>query len=86
MNDKKDIIVLKERWNTDADEVPSPRTIEMSNATSNASPFPLSLSAQKTLLELIYNRKSGIITRQELINVLFNEKDKNTGLTIETTV
>ena len=46
----------------------------------------LSLDAKKSLLELIYNRKSGIITRQELIDVLFNEKDKKTGLIIETVV
>ena len=29
---------------------------------------------KKRLLELIYNRKSGIITRQELINVLYNSE------------
>ncbi len=50
------------------------------------SPFPISLDAQKRLLELIYSRKSGIITRQELIDVLFNKKDKKAGLIIETTV
>ena len=38
-------------------------------------PFPLSLDAQKRLLELIYNRKSGIITRQELIDVLYITQD-----------
>ena len=42
-------------------------------------PFPLSLNAQKRLLELIYNRKSGIITRQELIDVLFNPKSVEKG-------
>ncbi len=49
-------------------------------------PFPLSLWAQKRLLELIYDRKSGIITRQELVNVLFSEEDKKAGLVVETTV
>jgi hypothetical protein len=38
-------------------------------------PFPLDLDAQKRLLELIYNRKSGIITRQELIDVLYTTQD-----------
>ncbi len=42
-------------------------------------PFPLSLDAQKRLLELIYNRKSGIITRQELIDVLFNPEESSKG-------
>lgn len=45
-------------------------------------PFPLPLEAQKRLLELIYNRKSGIITRQELVNVLFNPKGLNKGTII----
>lgn len=54
------------------------------NYTVVMHPFPLSLWAQKRLLELIYNRKSGIITRQELINVLFSEEDKKTSLVVET--
>ena len=37
-------------------------------------PFPLSVEAKKSLLELIYKRKSGIITRQELIDVLYNQE------------
>ena len=45
-------------------------------------PFPLALEAQKRLLELIYNRKSGIITRQELVDVLFNPKGLNKGTII----
>jgi hypothetical protein len=45
-------------------------------------PFPLTLDAQKRLLELIYNRKSGIITRQELVDVLFNPKGLNKGTII----
>jgi len=45
-------------------------------------PFPLSLDAQKRLLELIYNRKSGIITRQELINVLYNQEAVKPGTII----
>ena len=47
-------------------------TIEISPGQFETFPFPLSLDAQKRLLELIYNRKSGIVTRQELINVIFN--------------
>mgnify|MGYP003980992869 CR=1 FL=1 len=56
------------------------------NCTVVMHPFPLSLCAQKRLLELIYDRKSGIITRQELINVLFSEEDKKTSLVMETVV
>ena len=47
---------------------------EVAPNTYMDAPFPLSLDAQKRLLELIYNRKSGIITRQELINVLYNSE------------
>ena len=47
-------------------------TIEIAPGQFETFPFPLSLDAQKRLLELIYNRKSGIVTRQELINVIFN--------------
>ena len=50
------------------------------------SPFPLSSGAKKSLLELIYNRESGIITRQELMDVLFDEEDKEKGLIIETII
>ena len=46
------------------------------------SPFPIPLDAQKRLLELIYSRKSGIITRQELIDVLFNPKGLTKGTII----
>jgi hypothetical protein len=43
------------------------------------SPFPMDLETQKRLLELIYNRKSGIITRQELINVIFSTENTPSG-------
>ena len=52
---------------------------EVAEANFVHSPFPISLDAQKRLLELIYNRKSGIITRQELIDVLFNKEDDRPG-------
>ena len=61
------------------------KAVEMYEVTKNNyidNPFPLSLDAQKRLLELIYSRKSGIITRQELINVLFNPEDVPTGTII----
>ena len=72
---KKEVIILKDKWTTGATDVPEPRAIEMTEVVPDTymdSPFPLTLDAQKRLLELIYNRKSGIITRQELIDVLFN--------------
>ncbi len=74
----KEVIVLKEKWNPGAHEAPAARALEMVQVIEDEyqeAPFPLSLDAQKRLLELIYNRKSGIITRQELINVLFNSED-----------
>ncbi len=79
---KKEVLVLKEKWNVGATEVPSPRAIDMHAVTEDTyveNPFPLPLDAQKRLLELIYNRKSGIITRQELINVLFNPESAAAG-------
>ena len=73
---------MKDKWNPGAHEVPEARTLEMTEVAPNTymdAPFPLSLDAQKRLLELIYNRKSGIITRQELIDVLFNPEDTKPG-------
>ena len=82
---KERIIVLKEKWNPAAHEAPSARALEMvevSEAQYAEAPFPLSLDAQKRLLELIYNRRSGIITRQELIDVLFHPQDVLPGTII----
>ena len=82
MKYKKEVIVLKDKWNPGAHEVPTARALEMVQVTKDAyeeTPFPLSLDAQIRLLELIYNRKSGIITRQELINVLYNQEDSEPG-------
>jgi hypothetical protein len=65
------------------------KSLEMVEITENNyidNPFPLSLEAQKRLLELIYNRKSGIITRQELIDVLFNPEDSSKGTIIKNTL
>lgn len=39
-------------------------------------PFPLSKDSQIKLLELIRRRKSGIISRSELIKILFPTIDK----------
>lgn len=82
----KEVIILKDKWNPGAHEVPTARALEMVQVTEEGeyqeTPFPLSLDAQKRLLELIYNRKSGIITRQELINVLFNPEGTARGTII----
>jgi hypothetical protein len=81
----KEVIVLKDKWNPGAHDVPEARTLEMTEVAPNTymdAPFPLSLDAQKRLLELIYNRKSGIITRQELINVLYNQEAVKPGTII----
>lgn len=85
MSEKKDVIKLTQPWIDNAMDAPS-FPLMMDPGGYAVSPFPLSLDAKKSLLELIYNRKSGIITRQELIDVLFNEKDKKTGLIIETVI
>jgi hypothetical protein len=85
MKYKKEVIILKDKWNTAAHEVPEPRSIEMTEVTPDTymdTPFPLPVDAQKRLLELIYNRKSGIITRQELIDVLFNSESVASGTII----
>ena len=82
MKYSKEVIVLKEKWNPGAHEAPSARALEMVEVAKDEYrelPFPLSLDAQKRLLELIYNRKSGIITRQELIDVLYNSQTARTG-------
>jgi|TARA_Y100000034_G_C6807453_1_gene362658 hypothetical protein len=77
-----EVLLLEEKWNPGATEIPSPRAMQMHEITENhyiENPFPLPLDAQKRLLELIYNRKSGIITRQELIDVLFNPENTEPG-------
>ena len=76
------VIILKDKWITSAGDVPEPRALEMIEITPDRyvdGPFPLNLDAQKRLLELIYTRKSGIITREELINVLFNPEGVPSG-------
>jgi hypothetical protein len=85
MSVKKDVIKLTQPWINNAMDAPS-FPIMLNPAGFAVSPFPLSSDAKKSLLELIYNRKSGIITRQELIDVLFSEEDKKAGLVVETTV
>ncbi len=85
MKYKKEVIVLKDKWNPGAHDAPAARALEMTEVSPDTymgAPFPLNLDAQKRLLELIYNRKSGIITRQELIDVLFNTQDTRKGTII----
>ena len=54
-------------------------TTEVIPGQFEPSPFPMDLETQKRLLELIYNRKSGIITRQELIDVIFSTENPSSG-------
>ena len=63
------VIILTEKWNPGAYDAPTPREIE--NNLDGSTPFPLSLDAQKQLLELIYTRRSGVISRQELLDIIF---------------
>ena len=82
MSMKKEVIVLKDKWNTNATDVPETRALEMMEVSPDTymnTPFPLTTETQKSLLELIYNRKSGIITRQELINVIFSTENTPSG-------
>ena len=82
MSMKKEVIVLKDKWNTNATDVPETRALEMMEVSPDTymnTPFPLTTETQKRLLELIYNRKSGIITRQELINVIFSTENPSSG-------
>ena len=82
MSMKKEVIVLKDKWNTNATDVPETRAIEMAEVSPDTymnTPFPLTTETQKRLLELIYNRKSGIISRQELIDVIFNTENAPSG-------
>jgi len=84
MKDDK-TLVLKEKWITAATDAPIARSLEMVEIIEDNymhKPFPISLDGQKRLLELIYQRKSGIITRQELIDVLFNPEDTTPGTII----
>jgi DNA-binding winged helix-turn-helix (wHTH) protein len=65
------------------------KSLDMHELTKNnyiKNPFPLSLDSQKRLLELIYNRKSGIITRQELIDVLFNPEKVKKGVLFQKSI
>ncbi len=81
-----DVVLLEEKWNPGATDAPRARALEMHALTEDTyveNPFPLPLDAQKRLLELIYNRNSGIITRQELIDVLFNPKDVEPGTILQ---
>lgn len=67
--------VLQETWNTNAKDVPEPRELnKLKVEEGKYVPFPLSLDTQKELLDLICRRESGIISRQELVDVLFGEK------------
>ena len=73
---------MKDKWNTNATDVPETRALEMTEVSSDTymnTPFPLTTETQKRLLELIYNRKSGIISRQELIDVIFNTENTPSG-------
>jgi len=80
MSKKRKPTILQDKWRTDAMEVPEPRELnKLKIAEGTYVPFPLSLDTQKELLDLICRRGSGIISRQELVDVLFGEKNSKTG-------
>ena len=79
MKERK-VIILTEKWNPTPHDAPTPRSLttdEEGNETYLDYPFPLSLESQKRLLQLIHNRKSGIISRQEIKDVLFPTRTLN---------
>ena len=78
MSQKKEVIKLTQPWIDNAMDAPS-LPIMLDEDGKVVSPFPLSAGAKKSLLELIYNRESGIITRQELINVIFSTENPSSG-------
>ena len=83
MSNKRKPTILQDKWNTDAMEAPEPRSITAAEVeTLLDQAFPLSLDTQKRILELIYGRKSGIVSRQELIDVIFNQKSTPSGTII----
>ena len=82
MSNKRKPTILDLKWITNVDEVPEPRSLTATEQNLIERAFPLPLDAQKRLLELIYDRKSGIISRQELIDVIFNQKSTPSGTII----
>jgi len=82
MSNKRKPTILDDKWITNVDEVPEPRSLTATEQNLIERAFPLPLDAQKRLLELIYDRKSGIISRQELIDVIFNQKSTPSGTII----
>jgi hypothetical protein len=80
MSKKRKPTLLQDTWNTNAKDVPEPRELnKLKVEDGRYVPFPLSLDTQKELLDLICRRSSGIISRQELVDVLFGEKNSKTG-------
>ncbi len=82
MSNKRKPTILDDKWITNAKSVPEPRSLNEVEQNLLDRAFPLPLDAQKRLLELIYDRKSGIISRQELIDVIFNQKSTPSGTII----
>ena len=73
---------MENKWINGEIDLVEPTTLEMVEVSMDTyiqDPLPLGMEAQKRLLELIYSRKSGIITRQELIDVLFNPESLPCG-------
>ena len=70
---KKKIIKLENSMRIGILDPPTAITLEMHEVTKDVYEhlLPLSLETQARLLQLIRTRKSGIITRTELENILF---------------
>ena len=85
MSQMKEVIKFTQPWIDKAMDAPT-LPLMLDEHGKVVSPFPLSSGGKKILLELIYNRETGIITRQELMDVLFNEEGNKKGIIIETTM
>ena len=75
MKDKKEPILLVNKvQKATIYDAPEPQALMIKERESRERyPFPLSRDQQFELLYLVRNRKSGIITRQELQNIIFAE-------------
>ena len=71
---KEPILLVNKAERTTIYDVPEPLALIMAENKKNTHyPFPLSQEQQFELLYLIRTRKSGIITREELQNIIFTQ-------------
>jgi hypothetical protein len=73
-NKKEPLLLVNKTKKTTIYDAPEPQALMIKERESyERYPFPLSRDQQFELLYLIRSRKSGIITREELQNIIFAE-------------